>query len=49
MTPSEPKVTRWQHFRATLTRQARGRSKDTIAIAILAIAGAIIFLATGGH
>lgn len=30
-----PGVSRWQHFRATLGRQARGRGKDTIAIAIL--------------
>ncbi len=35
----EPGVSRLQHFRATLDRQARGRSKDTIAIVVLAIAG----------
>jgi phospholipid/cholesterol/gamma-HCH transport system substrate-binding protein len=30
---------RWQHFRASLGRQARGRSKDTIAIVVLTILG----------
>ena len=29
----DPKVSRWRHFRNSLTRQSRGRSKDTIAIA----------------
>lgn len=37
MTEREAGVSRWQHFRATLGRQARGRSKDTIAIAVLAV------------
>jgi phospholipid/cholesterol/gamma-HCH transport system substrate-binding protein len=36
---AEPRTSRWRHFRAALGRQARGRSKDTIAIAVLAIAG----------
>ena len=36
MTERDPGVTRWQHFRATLARQARGRSKDTLAIVLLA-------------
>lgn len=31
-------VGRWGRFRASLSRQARGRGKDTIAIAILAVA-----------
>jgi phospholipid/cholesterol/gamma-HCH transport system substrate-binding protein len=39
MTQRDPGVTRWQHFRATLSRQSRGRSKDTIAIFLLALAG----------
>src|SRR5262245_2457002 len=34
-----PKASRWNHFRAALSRQARGRSKDTIAIAVLAAVG----------
>jgi len=44
MTQREPGVSRWQHFRATLSRQARGRSKDSIAIALLAIAGVTMML-----
>jgi phospholipid/cholesterol/gamma-HCH transport system substrate-binding protein len=32
-------ASRWQHFRASLGRQARGRSKDTIAIALLTLLG----------
>jgi phospholipid/cholesterol/gamma-HCH transport system substrate-binding protein len=35
----EPNVSRWRHFRNSLSRQARGRGKDTIAITILAVAG----------
>jgi phospholipid/cholesterol/gamma-HCH transport system substrate-binding protein len=31
-------VSRWAHFRAALSRQTRGRGKDTIAIAVLAVA-----------
>jgi phospholipid/cholesterol/gamma-HCH transport system substrate-binding protein len=43
---SEPggKVSRWTHFRAWLTRQARGHRKDTIAIIVLAIAGIAMML-----
>jgi phospholipid/cholesterol/gamma-HCH transport system substrate-binding protein len=42
---SEPtKVNRFTHFRAWLTRQARGRRKDTIAIIVLAIAGIVMML-----
>ena len=39
MSEREPNVSRWKHFRASLSRQARGHSKDTIAIIVLAIAG----------
>jgi phospholipid/cholesterol/gamma-HCH transport system substrate-binding protein len=38
MSEQTPKTSRWRYFRATLARQARGRSKDTIAITILVIA-----------
>jgi len=38
MTERAPKVSRWKHFRASLSRQSRGRGKDTIAIAILTVA-----------
>jgi len=43
---SEPngKVNRWVHFRAWLSRQVRGRRKDTIAIVVLAIAGIVMML-----
>ncbi|HEX7279093.1 MAG TPA: MlaD family protein [Solirubrobacterales bacterium] len=41
---SEPKTSRWRHFRASLGRQSRGRSKDTIAIFVLAIAGVTMML-----
>jgi len=41
-TPRE--VSRWRHFRNSLTRQSRGRSKDTIAIAILAALGIVMTL-----
>jgi len=43
---SEPtnKVSRFTHFRAWLSRQARGRRKDTIAIVVLAIAGIVMML-----
>jgi phospholipid/cholesterol/gamma-HCH transport system substrate-binding protein len=43
---SEPngKVSRWTHFRAWLSRQVRGRRKDTIAIVLLAIAGIVMTL-----
>jgi phospholipid/cholesterol/gamma-HCH transport system substrate-binding protein len=35
---------RWKHFRATLSRQTRGKSKDTIAIIVLALAGVAMML-----
>jgi phospholipid/cholesterol/gamma-HCH transport system substrate-binding protein len=38
MTEQAPKVSRWRHFRASLSRQARGRGKDSIAIAVLTVA-----------
>ena len=42
---SEPqKRSRWKHFRASLSRQSRGRSKDTIAIIGLALAGVAMTL-----
>lgn len=42
---SEPtKTNRFTHFRAWLTRQARGRRKDTIAIIVLTIAGIAMML-----
>jgi phospholipid/cholesterol/gamma-HCH transport system substrate-binding protein len=43
---SEPtnKVSRWTHFSAWLSRQVRGRRKDTIAIVVLAIAGVVMTL-----
>lgn len=44
MTEREPGVTRWQHLRASLARQARGRSKDTLAIVALALAGIAMML-----
>ncbi len=40
----EPKVSRWRHFRNSLSRQSRGRSKDTIAIVILAALGIVMTL-----
>jgi phospholipid/cholesterol/gamma-HCH transport system substrate-binding protein len=41
---SEPRTSRWQHFRATLGRQARGRRKDTIAIVLLTLVGVVMTL-----
>jgi phospholipid/cholesterol/gamma-HCH transport system substrate-binding protein len=38
------KANRFTHFRAWLSRQARGRRKDTIAIFVLAIAGIVMML-----
>jgi phospholipid/cholesterol/gamma-HCH transport system substrate-binding protein len=32
-------MSRWSHFRASLSRQSRGRGKDTIAIIVLIVAG----------
>jgi len=37
-------VSRWSHFRSSLSRQARGRSKDTIAILVLALVGVVMTL-----
>lgn len=44
MTAPEPGSSRWTHFRAWLSRQARGRRKDTVAIVLLAIAGIAMML-----
>jgi phospholipid/cholesterol/gamma-HCH transport system substrate-binding protein len=32
-------MSRWSHFRASLSRQSRGRGRDTIAIAVLIVVG----------
>jgi phospholipid/cholesterol/gamma-HCH transport system substrate-binding protein len=37
-------VSRWTSFRASLSRQSRGRSKDTIAILVLAAVGVVMTL-----
>jgi phospholipid/cholesterol/gamma-HCH transport system substrate-binding protein len=37
-------VSRWSHFRSSLSRQSRGRSKDTIAIFVLAAVGIVMTL-----
>lgn len=37
-------MSRWTHFRSSLSRQARGRSKDTIAIFVLAAVGIVMTL-----
>jgi phospholipid/cholesterol/gamma-HCH transport system substrate-binding protein len=39
-----PRASRWTRFRNSLTRQARGRSKDTIAIVVLAALGIVMTL-----
>lgn len=44
MSARDPQVSRWRHFRAWLSRQARGRRKDTIAIVSLAVAGTVMML-----
>jgi phospholipid/cholesterol/gamma-HCH transport system substrate-binding protein len=44
MTEPTPQVSRWTHFRAWLSRQVRGRRKDTIAIFVLALAGVVMML-----
>jgi phospholipid/cholesterol/gamma-HCH transport system substrate-binding protein len=44
MSEPTPKTNRWRHFRAWLSRQARGHRKDTIAIVVLAIAGIAMML-----
>lgn len=38
------KTSRWRHFKAWITRQARGHRKDTIAIVVLAVAGIAMML-----
>ncbi len=38
MSEQTPKSSRYRHFRAALSRQARGRGKDSIAIAVLTVA-----------
>lgn len=35
-------MSRWSHFRAALSRQARGRSKDTIAIVVLTLIAVVM-------
>lgn len=44
MTEPAPKTSRWRHFKAWITRQARGHRKDTIAIVVLAVAGIAMML-----
>jgi phospholipid/cholesterol/gamma-HCH transport system substrate-binding protein len=44
VTEPTPEVSRFAHFRAWLSRQVRGRNKDTIAIVVLAIAGIAMML-----
>ena len=44
MSENEPKASRFKHFRNSLTRQARGRGKDTIAIAVVAVVGIAMML-----
>jgi phospholipid/cholesterol/gamma-HCH transport system substrate-binding protein len=45
MNEPTPQTSRLRHFRAWLSRQARGRRTDTIAIIVLAIAGIVMMLA----
>jgi phospholipid/cholesterol/gamma-HCH transport system substrate-binding protein len=44
MSERDPKVSRWRHFRASLSRQSRGRGKDTIAIAVLTVLAIVMTL-----
>jgi phospholipid/cholesterol/gamma-HCH transport system substrate-binding protein len=44
MSTPAPQPNRWRHFRAWLSRQARGHRRDTIAIIVLAIAGIAMML-----
>ena len=44
MSEPAPKASRWRHFRAWLSRQARGHRKDTIAIIVLVLAGIVMML-----
>lgn len=39
-----PQRSRWRHFRASLSRQSRGRSKDSIAIVVLAFVAVVMTL-----
>jgi phospholipid/cholesterol/gamma-HCH transport system substrate-binding protein len=41
---TEPGTSRWRHFRASLSRQTRGRGKDTIAIVGLALIAIVMTL-----
>jgi phospholipid/cholesterol/gamma-HCH transport system substrate-binding protein len=38
MSERDQSISRWKHFRASLSRQSRGRGKDTIAIVALTVA-----------
>jgi phospholipid/cholesterol/gamma-HCH transport system substrate-binding protein len=44
MSDQTPQVNRWTHFKAWISRQARGHRKDTIAIIVLAFAGIVMML-----
>jgi len=44
MSEGAPKVSRLRHFRASLSRQARGRGKDTVAIAVLTVLAIVMTL-----
>jgi phospholipid/cholesterol/gamma-HCH transport system substrate-binding protein len=44
MSDGTRKTGRWTHFKAWITRQARGHRKDTIAIVVLALAGVVMML-----
>ncbi|HXS46945.1 MAG TPA: MlaD family protein [Solirubrobacterales bacterium] len=44
MSEQAPKRSRWKHFRASLSRQSRGRGKDTIAIAVLTVIAIVMTL-----
>ncbi len=44
MSVREPGVSRFRHFRASLSRQARGRGKDSIAIAVLIVLAIVMTL-----
>jgi phospholipid/cholesterol/gamma-HCH transport system substrate-binding protein len=41
---TEPGSSRWRHFRASLSRQSRGRGKDTIAIVVLSVVAIVMTL-----
>lgn len=44
MSERDPNVSRWRHFRTSLSRQSRGRGKDTIAIAVLTVVAIVMTL-----